>query len=96
MKRLQFTASATRDLRRLRDFIAENDPAAAARVSKRLGRTIRLLRDQPALGKGVEELPDVRELVAGDYVVRDTVRGGMGSSSCVSGTGVSPGDSPHA
>ncbi len=79
MKRLQFTASATRDLRRLRDFIAEHDPAAAARVSKRLGRTIRLLRDQPALGpplgKAVEELPDVRELVAGDYAVRYTVRG---------------------
>ena len=75
MKRLQFTASATRDLRRLRDFINEHDPAAAARVSQRLGRTIRLLRDQPALGKAVEELPDVRELVAGDYVVRYTVKG---------------------
>jgi len=74
LKRLQFTASATRDLWRLRDFIAEHDPAAAARVSKRLGRTIRLLRDQPALGKEVEELPDVRELAAGDYVVRYTVR----------------------
>ncbi|WP_369665617.1 type II toxin-antitoxin system RelE/ParE family toxin [Thioalkalicoccus limnaeus] len=55
MKRLQFTASATRDLRRLRHFIAEHDPAAAARVSKRLTRTIRLLRDQPALGKEVQE-----------------------------------------
>ncbi len=74
MKRLQFTPSATRDLRRLRDFIAEHDPAAAARVSKRLGRTIRLLRDQPTLGKGVDELPDVRELVAGDYIIRYTVR----------------------
>jgi len=74
LKRLQFTASATRDLRRLRDFIAEHDPAAAARVSKRLGRTIRLLRDQPALGKEIEAPPDVRELVAGDYFVRYTVR----------------------
>jgi plasmid stabilization system protein ParE len=45
LKRLQFTASATRDLRRLRDFVAEHDPAAAARFSKRLGRTILLLRD---------------------------------------------------
>lgn len=75
MKRLRFTASATRDLRRLRDFIAEHDPAAAARVSKRLGRTIRLLRDQPALGKSVEELAEVRQLVVSDYVVRYTVRG---------------------
>jgi len=75
LKRLQFTASATRDLRPLRDFIAEHDPAAAARVSKRLGRTIRLLRDQPALGKSVEELAEVRQLVVSDYVVRYTVRG---------------------
>ena len=75
MKRLRFTASATRDLRRLRDFIAEHDAAAAARVSKRLGRTIRLLRDQPALGKSVEELAEVRQLVVSDYVVRYTVRG---------------------
>jgi toxin ParE1/3/4 len=75
LKRLRFTASATRDLGRLRDFIAEHDPAAAARVSKRLGRTIRLLRDQPALGKSVEELAEVRQLVVSDYVVRYTVRG---------------------
>jgi plasmid stabilization system protein ParE len=75
LKRLRFTASATRDLRRLRDFIAEHDPAAAARVSKRLGRTNRLLRDQPALGKSVEELAEVRQLVVSDYVVRYTVRG---------------------
>jgi toxin ParE1/3/4 len=75
LKRLRFTASATRDLRRLRDFIAEHNPAAAAGVSKRLGHTIRLLRDQPALGKSVEEVPEVRELVASDYVVRYTVRG---------------------
>lgn len=70
MRRLQFTASATRDLRRLRDFIAEHDPAAAARVGQRLGRTIRLLRDQPALGRAVDALPGVRELAVGNYVLR--------------------------
>lgn len=73
--RLQFTRAATRDLIRLRDFIARYDPDAAARVSKRLGRTIRLLRDQPELGRPVEEPPEVRALVAGDYLVRYTVRG---------------------
>jgi toxin ParE1/3/4 len=72
--RLQFTRGASRDLVRLRDFIAQHDPCAAARVSKRLGRTIRLLRDHPGLGQAVEELPDVRELVAGDYLVRYTTR----------------------
>jgi plasmid stabilization system protein ParE len=60
---------------RPRDLIAQHDPCAAARVSKRLARTIPLLRDQPALGKSVEALPEVRELVVSDYVVRYTVRG---------------------
>ena len=70
--RLRFTRGASRDLARLRGFIALHDPSAASRVAKRLGRTIRLLRDQPGLGQAVEELPGVRELVAGDYVVRYT------------------------
>jgi plasmid stabilization system protein ParE len=68
--RLQFTHSATRDLTRLRAFIAEKDPQAASRVSRRLGRAIRHLRDHPELGKPQEELPEVRELVSGDYIVR--------------------------
>lgn len=74
MKQLRFTRSATRDLRRLRDFIAEHEPAAAARVGTRLARTIRLLREQPALGKAVDGVADVRELAAGNYVVRYTLR----------------------
>jgi len=72
--RLQLTRAATRDLTRLRDFIARHDPSAAARVAKRLGRTLRLLRDQPELGRAVEDLASVRDLVAGDYVVRYSVR----------------------
>lgn len=73
--RLRFTRGASRDLARLRDFIAQHDPRAASRVAKRLGRAIRLLRDQPGLGQAVEELPGVRELVAGDSVVRYTTHG---------------------
>jgi toxin ParE1/3/4 len=72
--RLQFTRSATRDLVRLRDFIARHDPRAAARIGERLVRTIRLLREQPGLGRALEDLPGVRELVAGDYVVRYTAQ----------------------
>jgi toxin ParE1/3/4 len=72
--RLQFTRAASRDLARLREFIAQHDPRAAARVGKRLGRTIRLLRDQPGLGRALEELSGIRELVAEDYVVRYTTR----------------------
>jgi len=62
--RLRLTRSATRDLTRLRDFIAHHDPRAAARAGRRLGRTTRLLHDQPELDQAVDELPDVPELVA--------------------------------
>lgn len=72
--RLQFTRSAARDLVRLRDFISQHDPRAAARIGQRLVRTIRLLREQPGLGRAMDELPGVRELVAGDYVVRYTTQ----------------------
>ena len=70
--RLWFTRRASHDLTRLRDFIAEHDPCAAAPVSKRLSRTIRLLRHQPELGRALDALPNVRKLAAGDYVVRYT------------------------
>jgi plasmid stabilization system protein ParE len=35
--RLRFTRNATRDLTRLRDFIAGHDPGAAAKAGRRLG-----------------------------------------------------------
>ena len=72
--KLQLTRGASRDLVRLRDFIARHDPHAANRIGKRIGRAIALLRDQPGLGRPLEELPEVRELIAGDYVVRYTTR----------------------
>jgi plasmid stabilization system protein ParE len=55
--RLRFARSATRDLTRLRDFSAGHNPGAAARPGRRLGRAIRLLKDQPELGQAVEDLP---------------------------------------
>ena len=73
MRRFQLTRSAVRDLTRLRAFIAEHNPAAAARVSERLITSLQHLVAHPELGHPVEELPDVREVVRGDYVVRYTV-----------------------
>ena len=62
--RLRFTRSATRDLTRLREFVARHDPRAAARAGRRLGRTTRLQQDQPELDQAVDELPDAPELVS--------------------------------
>jgi len=61
-------------LERLREFVALKNPRAARRVSQRLLQSIRHLVDQPALGVEVEELPGVRELVSGDYIVSYTVK----------------------
>ena len=65
---LQFTEQALDDLVRLREFIAEKNPAAAKRVSEQLIESIDRLRDQPELGHGVESLPGVREWIARNYV----------------------------
>lgn len=69
---LQFTHKALRDLKRLRAFIAEKNPAAAQRMSQRLIVAINALTENPKIGRNLEELPAVRELVKDDYVVRYT------------------------
>ena len=71
--KLLFTQSAQKDLIRLREFIAEKNPAAASRISQRLKLSIQRLTDQPEMGVNVEELPGVQDLVTGDYIVRYTV-----------------------
>ena len=54
----------------MRDFIAKNNPDAAARVSLRLRQAIGKLALFPEVGRIVPELDGVRELIAGNYVVR--------------------------
>jgi len=68
--RLLFTQSAQRDLLRLREFIAEKNPAAAGRISQRLLKVIGRLADQPRMGVTIEEFPDTRDLIVGDYIIR--------------------------
>ncbi len=68
--RLEFSVSAVRGLTRIREFIAVHNPKAAERLSLRLRQAIAKLVIHPDLGRPVPELENVRELVAGDYVVR--------------------------
>lgn len=68
--KLQFSESALHDLVRLREFIAVHNPQAAERISLRLRQAIGKLILHPNIGRPVPELPNVRELIAGDYVVR--------------------------
>lgn len=75
MKHLQFSASAKKDLIRLREFIAKHNPEAARRVGQRLKVSIQRLTEQPDMGVNVEDLSGVQELIADDYIVRYLVRG---------------------
>ena len=67
---IKFSASAVRDLECLRQFIAKNNPLAAAGVSLRLRQAIASLALFPEIGLPLPELEGVRELVAGNYVIR--------------------------
>lgn len=68
--KLTFSESSIADLERLQEFIAKNNPEAAQRMSLRLRQLIGNLIFHPDMGRPVPELPNVRELVAGNYVVR--------------------------
>ncbi len=70
MTELQFSASAVSDLKRLREFIAVHNPQAAERISLRIRQSIGKLATFPAIGRIVQDLEEIRELVAGNYVIR--------------------------
>ncbi len=72
MTTLLFTQSAVSDLKRLEAFIAEHNPDAAQRISLRIRQAVGKLVLFPEIGRPVAELDNVRELVAGNYVVRYT------------------------
>ncbi|MBW2663113.1 MAG: type II toxin-antitoxin system RelE/ParE family toxin [Deltaproteobacteria bacterium] len=72
---LQFSKAALHDLKRLREFIAHDNPTTAQRISKRLQGAIKKLMDAPRIGRPVEDMPgEIREFIFGRYVVRYEVR----------------------
>jgi plasmid stabilization system protein ParE len=76
--RLVYSEDAVADLARLRVFIAEKDPAAAARVAADLVARVEHLGRFPNLGRSVVDAPEadiVRDAVFGNYVVRYSVHG---------------------
>lgn len=71
--RLFYSAEAVADLSRLRSFIAEKNPMAAARIARNLKTQIEKLRDFPKLGRPVLLSPDpenMRDLITGAYIIR--------------------------
>ncbi len=74
--RLVYSAEAVADLARLRAFIAEKNPQAAARIAAELVSRIEQLRTHPHVGRPVERAPQpdvVRDMVFGNYVVRYSI-----------------------
>ena len=71
--KLVYSQEAVSDLIRLRDFIAEQDPSAAERVSLELLTRIDYICSFPNMGKAVALSPepvDIRDSIFGKYVVR--------------------------
>lgn len=74
--RLVYSEQAVADLVRLRAFIEEKDPSAAARVAADLIGRIENLQLFPLMGHSVTEAPQpdvVRDMVFGHYLVRYSV-----------------------
>lgn len=71
--RLAYSENAVADLVRLREFIAEKDPLAAARVAAELLSRIKNLCLFPEMGRAVELAPNpkaIRDAVFGKYIIR--------------------------
>lgn len=71
--KLVYSEESVADLVRLRAFIAEQDPSAAARVAAELIARIENIRLFPEIGRSVALAPDpkiVRDAVFGKYIVR--------------------------
>ena len=55
--------SAAKDVARLRKFIQVNNPTAAQHAASRIKHAVNLLRENPEVGRPVEELLAFRDLV---------------------------------
>lgn len=63
MPQVRFTPAALRDLERLREFLRTKNPAAAKRAGATIIKSVRLLSQQPQIGRPVEDpQPEFREL----------------------------------
>lgn len=58
MRQVIFSPGALRDLERLREFLQSRDPEAAARAAGAILRGVGALKEQPAIGRPVDDLPE--------------------------------------
>ena len=74
--KIVWSPTARRDLRHLRDYIGEDNPAAAAETARKIVAATRRLADYPGSGRP-GRLPHTRELVVPgtSYILPYAVRG---------------------
>lgn len=71
--KIRYTQEAIQDLQRLREFIADKNPAAAQRIAKELLQGAAKLKLFPNMGIRVMRAPQpelIRDLFVGHYTVR--------------------------
>lgn len=75
MPQVRYAPGAIRDLQGLREFLRAKNPAAARRAAEAIVKAMRLLGQQPRIGRPAEDMPEAfREWIVnfGDsgYVAR--------------------------
>ena len=74
---ISYSSESIEDLKRVRQFIEENNPAAAQRIAASILKGINQLNAFPYLGVEVQQAPNpevVRDLIIGNYIVRYLIR----------------------
>lgn len=54
---MRYAPAAIRDLQRLREFLRPKNPAAARRAGEIILKAVRILENQPQMGRPVEDMP---------------------------------------
>jgi len=57
MPQVIFTPAALRDIERLREFLRNKNPLAARRAGEGIVKAIRILEQQPQIGRPVQDMP---------------------------------------
>src|SRR3954447_26672550 len=70
MSALRFTSEAASDLNDVHDYLAQRNPATAARVVQEFERVCRLLAQFPLMGARRDTLlPGMRSFPSGNYII---------------------------
>ncbi len=63
MPRVIVTSKAVEGLERCREFLAIQNPLASRRAAKVIAASFKLLEDYPEIGRPLDDIPELRELV---------------------------------